>query len=326
MAPTKRFAKYFLLYCALSLATIGAAQAAWPADKPIKIIVPQSAGGTNDTVARIVALELAKALKQSIIVENKPGASGAIGMEAVVRSEPDGYTLGLASDSAAMLDVMRPKLEWKFKRDVRAVGMIGDQPISVAVSARSQYKSFGDIVNAARKSPDKIPFGTSGVGSSQHVVGEWISKLANIQLIHVPYKGGGQATKDLLGGQIPVAVLGLAPMLAQQKAGGVHIVAVTSPQRYAAVPDVPTLKELGYPQIALTQWTGLVMPVKTPNSVAKQLSEELVKVLAMPEVRKRLEDAGISPRPMNSVEFDSFLKEYIEHWERIVPTLNISLD
>ena len=315
-----------LLLLMLGFAAAPAAFAAWPADKPVRIIVPQSAGGTNDTVARVVSVELAKALKQSVIVENRPGASGAIGMQAVAQSPPDGYTLALASDSAALLDVLRPALDWKFKRDLRAAGMIGDQPISVAVSARSPYKSFGDIVKAARQSPDKIPFATSGIGTSQHVVGEWLAKLANIQLIHVPYKGGGQATKDLLGGQVPVAVLGLAPMLAQEKAGGVHIVAVTSPERNAATPGVPTLRELGYPQIALTQWSGLVVPAKTPAAVVARLSEELVRVLAMPEVRKRLDDAGVTPRPMGSAQFDKFLADYIEHWERVVPTLNLTLD
>jgi tripartite-type tricarboxylate transporter receptor subunit TctC len=326
VGPANALCTWALLVLALVVAPAPAALAAWPDDQPIKIIVPQAAGGTNDTVARIISVELAKLLKQSVVVENRPGASGAIGMQAVAQSRPDGYTLALASDSTALLDVLRPSLSWKFKRDLRAVGMIGDQPISVAVSARSPYKSFGDIVKAARQSPDKIPFATSGVGTSQHVVGEWLAKLANIQLVHIPYKGGGQATSDLLGGQVPVAVLGLAPMLAQEKSGGVRIVAVTSPQRNAAVPDVPTLTELGYPQIALTQWSGLVVPGKTPAAVVARISEELVRVLAMPEVRKRLVDNGIDPRPMASAQFDKFLTDYIEQWERVVATLNLTLD
>ena len=228
--------------------------AGWPNDQPIKIIVPQAAGGTNDTVARLIGVELGKILSQTVIVDNRPGAAGAIGMQAVAQAKPDGYTLGMASDSAALMDVTRPNLAWNFKRDLQGVGMIGDQPMCVAVSARTTYSSFADVLKAAKEKPGSLAYGTSGVGTSQHVVGEWLAKLANIQLLHIPYKGGGQATTDIVGGQVPLAVLGLAPMLAQAKSGNVRIVAVTSPKRAGAIPTVPTTTELGYADIAFTRW------------------------------------------------------------------------
>lgn len=300
--------------------------AAWPNDQPIKIIVSQPAGGTNDTLARLLSVELGGILKQTVIVENRPGAAGAIGMQTVSQSKPDGYTLGLASDSSALLDVMRPKLNWKFKRDLQGVGMIGDQPISIAVSALSPYKSIADVIKAAKDKPDRISYGTSGIGSSQHIVGEWLAKLANIQLVHVPYKGGGQAIVDTVSGHVPMAVLGLAPMLAQAKTGSIRIVAITSPARTPTLPSVPTLTELGYPQISLTQWAGLVAPAGTPKVIVAQLSDALYRVISGAETGKRLADLGIDAKPLEHQQFDKFLKDNVSMWESVVPSLNLKLD
>jgi tripartite-type tricarboxylate transporter receptor subunit TctC len=247
-------------------------------------------------------------------------------MQAVVQARADGYTLGLASDSAALLNVMQPRLTWQFKRDLRGIGMIGEQPISIAVSARSPYKSFDEVVAAAKARPGTIPYATSGAGTSQNVVGEWLARLAGIQIIHIPYKGGGEATKDVLSGQTPVAVLGLVPMLAQVKTGGVRIVAVTTARRSPSLPNVPTLTELGYPQIALAQWAGLVAPASTPESAVRRMSDAMLKILAGEETRQRLAGGGIDPRPLAYLEFDRFLKENVETWERVVPSLNLKLE
>ncbi len=325
MKATVRQVTYATVY-ALALAAPSAVFAVWPADQPVKIIVPQAVGGTNDTVARLIGVEFGKALNQSVIVENRPGASGAIGMQAVVQAKPDGYTLGLASDSAAMLNVIQPALTWQFKRDVRGIGMIGDQPISIAASARSPYKSFEEVLAAAKAKPGTIPYATSGAGTSQNVVGEWLAKLAGIDIVHIPYKGGGQATNDVISGQTPLAVLGLAPMLAHVKTGGVRILAVTTPKRSSSLPNVPTLTELGFPQIALAQWAGLVAPAGTPEPLVKRMSDLMLKILSGQEMRQRLVTAGIDPRPLGHQEFDRFLKDNVETWERVVPSLKLKLD
>jgi tripartite-type tricarboxylate transporter receptor subunit TctC len=314
------------LLSVLMLLAASATFAAWPADQTIKIVVPQAPGGTNDTVARLIGVELGKALQQTVVIENRAGAGGAIGMQAVARASADGYTFGLASDSTALLDVIRPQLGWKMARDLRAVGLIGEQPISVAVSAKSPYKTFAEVVAAAKAKPGSVAYGTSGTGTVQHLVGAWLAKLADIQLDHIPYKGGGQAATDLVGGQVPMAVLGLAPMLAQAKSGSVIIVGVTTPKRAAALPSVPTLAELGYPQVALSQWAGLVAPTATPEPIVKAVAEALAKILADDSVRQRLAESGIDTKPMAHTEFDVFLKNYIETWARVLPSLNLKLD
>ena len=301
------------------------AHAAWPDDQPIRIVVPQAAGGTNDMVARLVGNELAKSLKQSVVIENRPGAAGAIGMQQAAQSKPDGYTLALASDSAALLDALRPTASWKFKRDLVGIAMVGDQPISLAVPAASPLKTLEDVVKAARARPGELAYGTSGLGSSQHVVGEWWAKVAEVKLIHIPYKGGGQASTDLVSNQVPVAVLGLAPMLVQHKNGKVRVLAVTSPRRNPALPDVPTFTEAGYPQISLTQWAGIVAPTGLPEPIARRLAEEIGRIVQMPDIQKKLTDGGITPQNLSGPAFDKFLKDTVTHWEQLVPTLGIKL-
>ncbi len=295
-------------------------------DQLIRIIVPQAAGGTNDTVARLVGVELAKGLGQTVIVENRAGAAGAIGMQAVVQARADGHVLGLASDSAALLNVMRTDLQWQFKRDLRGVAMLGEQPISISTSAKLPYRSLEDVLAAAKAKPGSMSYASSGSGSSQNVVGEWLAKLAGVQILHVPYKGGGEATKDVLSGHVQLGVLGLAPMLPHARNGGVRILAVTTPRRSPSLPDVPTLTELGYPQIALAQWAGLVAPAATPEAAVRRLSEAVVKVLAGEDTRQKFAAIGIDARPLGYPAFDRFLKDHVETWERVVPGLNLKLD
>ena len=302
-----------------------AVQAAWPNDQPIKIIVPQAAGGTNDTLARMVGAELSKILGQTVVIDNRPGASGAIGMQATVQAPPDGYTIALASDSAALLDVLRPNLPWKFKSGLQGVVMIGEQPISIATSSKTSFNTFQQVIDAAKAKPGSLGYGSSGIGSSQNIVGEWVASLAGIKLVHVPYKGGGQAANDVVSGQIPLAVLGLAPMLKQQQAGNVRILAVTTPERSKALPDVPTLTELGFPQIALAQWAGLVAPAGTPQPIIQKLSDALIKVLSEKSITEKMIAAGITPQPLNYQQFDAFLKKTVDTWQQVVPTLNIQI-
>jgi tripartite-type tricarboxylate transporter receptor subunit TctC len=312
-----------LVSAGLTVAT--SAHAEWPADQPIKVIVPQAAGGTNDTVARLIGVELGKALGQSVVVENHPGASGAIGMQTAARSAANGYTLAIASDTAAILSATR-KMGWKLDRDMTGVALIGDQPMAVAVSARSDYHDLKGLLTAAKDKPGSIAFGTSGLGTSQHIVGEWLASLAGVQMIHVPYKGGGQAVSDLVAGTTPAAVLGYAPLLAQARNNNVRIVAITTGERNPATPDVPTLKELGYPDIVRAQWVGVVAPKGTPPEIVKRLSDALDGIVKQPAIQAKLLEMGVTPKAMDAGAFTAFIHKDVTDWGKLVTQLHIKLD
>lgn len=314
------------LSAAMLAATVSPASAVWPQDQTITIIVPQAAGGANDTTARIVANELSRRLGQTVIVENRPGASGAIGMQAVATAAPNGYVLGLASDSIALLDVFPNSLPWSVSDDLVGVARIGGQPTAFAVPASSSYATISDVIDAAREDPGSVFYGTSGTGSIQHLVGAWFANLADIELNHIPYQGGGQAISDLAGGQISMAVLGLVPLLPQAQSQSVRILAVTSSQPNERLPDVPTMAELGFEDIQITQWTGIVAPNGTPSEVVEKLSAEIEEILSMDSVVEQLYSAGVDAEYLNSVEFDEFLRNEIENWDSLLPGLNVELE
>jgi tripartite-type tricarboxylate transporter receptor subunit TctC len=246
-------------------------------------------------------------------------------MQTAVQSKPDGYTLAIASDTATILNAVRSDMPWQFKRDLAGISMIADQPIAVAASARSPYKTMADLLAAAKEKPGAIAFGTSGLGTSQQVAGEWLAREAGVEMTHVPYKGGGQAITDLVGGQVPAAVLGLAPVIGQYRSGNVRILAITSEKRNAELPDVPTLKELGYRDIVLTQWVGLVAPKKTPPEIIARLSDEIGKILAKPEIAHKLADSGLDVRPMPAAQYDAFLAKTVDQWQQLISKLSLRL-
>ena len=313
-----------LLICLLSSNHSWAEE--WPKERPIRIIVPQAAGGTNDIVTRLIALELSKALNQSIIVENRPGASGAIGMQAAATATPDGYTFAIASDSIAIMSATKESLSWRLGRDLIGVSLLGEQPIGIAVSGQAPYQTLSDLINAAKSKSDTISYGTSGQGTNQHYIGEWLAKSGNFKWIHVPYKGGGQAIIDLTGGTTPAAVLGFAPLLSQQKKGGIRILAITSAQRNVSAPSVPTLSELGFKDMVINQWVGVVTPKNLNPIILNKMSKEIGAVLEKPEIKAKLLDAGLTARPMPASEFEVFLKASVQRWSELNKVLQIPID
>ena len=315
---------FTLLICLLSSNPSWAEE--WPKERPIRIIVPQAAGGTNDIVTRLIALELSKALNQSIIVENRPGASGAIGMQAAATAAPDGYTFAIASDSIAIMSATKESLSWRLGRDLIGVSLLGEQPIGIAVSGQAPYQTLSDLINAAKSKPDTISYGTSGQGTNQHYIGEWLAKSGNFKWIHVPYKGGGQAIIDLTGGTTPAAVLGFAPLLSQQKKGGIRILAITSAQRNVSAPSVPTLSELGFKDMVINQWVGVVTPKNLNPIILNKMSKEIGAVLEKPEIKAKLLDAGLTARPMPASEFEVFLKASVQRWSELNKVLQIPID
>jgi tripartite-type tricarboxylate transporter receptor subunit TctC len=321
--------KYLATWCALLACLIFANHSwaqEWPKERPIRIIVPQAAGGTNDIVTRLIATELSKSLGQSIIVENRPGASGAIGMQVAASSTPDGYTFAVASDSIAIISATKESLPWRLGRDLIGVSLLGDQPIGIAVSSQTPYQTLQELINAAKNKPDTLSYGTSGQGTNQHYIGEWLAKSGNFKWLHVPYKGGGQAIIDLTGGTTPAAVLGFAPLLSQQKKGGIRILAITSAQRNVSAPTVPTLSELGFKDIVINQWVGIVSPKNLPPSILNKMSKEIGIVLEKPEIKAKLLDIGLTAKSMTASEFEIFLKTSIQRWSELNKTLQIPID
>lgn len=298
---------------------------AWPT-KPVKFVVPQPAGGSNDAMGRAVAEPLGRRLGQSIVVDNRPGASGAVGMEAVASSPPDGHTFVVASDSVALQSVIRKGLKWNVERDFVAVAMFGAQPIVVAVPAASPFKSIKDVVAAAKASPGKLGYATSGQGSIQHLAGELFAQTAGLDLLHVPYKGGGQAITDLVGAQVPVAVLGLAAVLPHAKAGRVRILAVTTKARSPAVPDVPTLDETVTPGYDVRQWAGLMAPAATPPEILARLQQDIAAVLATKELRERIDHLGFEVSGMAGAEFNAHLARERVRWSKVIAERKLQLD
>ena len=322
--------KKYIATCCILLAYILSANDSWakewPNERPIRIIVAQATGGTNDIVTRLIALELSKVLGQSIIVENRPGASGAIGMQIAAAAAPDGYTFAVASDSIAIMSATKESLSWRLGRDLIGVSLLGDQPIAIAVSSQTPYQTLLELINAAKNKPDTVSYGTSGQGTNQHFIGEWLAKSGNFKWIHVPYKGGGQAIIDLTGGTTPAAVLGFAPLISQEKKGGIRILAVTSAKRNISAPTVPTLSELGFKDMVINQWVGVVAPKNLTPSILNKMSKEIGLILEKPEIKAKLQDVGLTARAMPAGEFEIFLKASIQRWTELNKVLQIPLD
>jgi tripartite-type tricarboxylate transporter receptor subunit TctC len=264
----------------------------WPT-KPIRVLVGFAPGGTTDVSARFTSDIVSRELGQSVIVENRPGGAGSLALEALVRGSPDGYTIVIGSDSSFYQPVINPALSYRTEKDLRPITILTNQPIVIAVHPSPGWKSVADLLKAAKSQPGQIAYGLSSATGTQAVAAGIFFRMAGVKMIGVPYKGGGQAVVDLVSGHVPVAVLGSAPLMPQVNAGRVKLLAVTSKNRAKALPDVPTLAELGYPDMDIAQWFGAVAPAGTPNEVVARLAAAYNKALADPKIMQRLFDAGL---------------------------------
>jgi tripartite-type tricarboxylate transporter receptor subunit TctC len=269
-----------------------AGAASWPS-KSIRVLVGFSPGGTTDVSARVTGNIVSRELGQRVIVENRPGGSGSIAIETLLRGPADGYTIVIGSDSSFYQPVVKPALSYRTERDLRPITILVSQPIIIAVHPAPGWKSVKDLISAARARPGEVVYAISSPTGTQALAGLIFFNMAKAKLTAVPYKGGGQAVVDLMSGQVPVAVLGAAPLVPQAKAGRIKLLAVTSAKRAKALPDVPTLAEMGYPEMDISQWFGAMAPAKTPPEIVNRLSVAYNKALADPTVAKRLFNAGL---------------------------------
>jgi tripartite-type tricarboxylate transporter receptor subunit TctC len=294
----------------------------WPT-KPVRIIVAFAPGGSLDFVTRIVAERLSQDLGQQFLVENRAGANGNVGAEYVARQPADGYMV-LASADALVSSAHVYKLNYDPLKDLLPVVQFTRQPLVLAVHPSLGVNSVAELIEAAKKTPG-LGYATSGAGSGQHMVGEWLAKLAGIKLTHVPYKGGGQAITDLAGGQVKIGSLGSTPVMPHYKAGRLKIIAQTTAKRAPSLPEVPTYQEQGL-AIELDQWLGLLVPAGTPGDVVRRLNAATAKALALPAVQERFAPQGLEVASGSPEEFAKLYRGDYEKYARLVKELGIRVD
>lgn len=310
---------------ALLLPLVANGQAKWPS-QPIKIIVPFAPGGSNDIIARLLAIKMSMRMGNPVVVENKGGAGGTIGTEFVTKAAPDGYTLLFASTSITTNVATSKVLRYDLVKDLQPIGTIATSPFAVVVSSKLPVKSFAEFVKLAKSKPGSINYGTAGVGGINHLGTELVANEAGIKLTHVPYKGIGPAFTDLVGGQLQMLLPTVASSVQQIKDGRMRGLAVTGAKRSSLLPDLPTLSESGLPGFQLEAWYGLLGPAGMPADVVKRLNVELNAVLETDEVKKQLALEGATVTPGSPGSLGNLIKSEIERWRGLLKAANIKIE
>ena len=301
------------------------AQAEFP-NRAIRIVVPFSPGGAVDGPMRAIAEELGKRLKQQVIVENKPGAGATIGSESVAKGAADGYTLLLASQTNAISASLYNKLSFNPIDDFVGISLLGREPGVLVVHPSLPVNNVAELIAYVRQRPGVVNYASSGNGSGQHLFMAMFAAMANIKPVHVPYKGSGQATTDLLGGTVQMAIPGTQAMVKHIRAGKLKPLATTGVNRSPQLPDVPTLAEAGIKGYAAYVWMGLLAPKGTPPAIVERLNRELKAVMATPEVAGFMNEAGIEMVASSPAEMDTYFREERDRWARIVKEVGAKID
>lgn len=292
-------------------------------ERAIKIYQGFAPGGNADTIARVVSIEMAKGLGQSFVVEAQTGAGGTIAATTVARAKPDGYTLLLATGGHAVAGALYNSLPYKTVADFEMVSTITYFPFLFVTGVDSKYRNFADLLAAARVTPGGLAYGTAGIGSTHHLAGELLSKMAKAQMLHVPYRGDAASLTALLAGDVPFIIAPPTAVMSNIKAGKIRAIAATGPQRWQGLPDVPTVAEQGVPGYDVRSWAGLMAPAGTPRTVVERLNAELQKALQMPTVKTRLEDMGGEARGSTPDEMKAMVSSELQKWTQVVAEANI---
>ncbi|MDB5838156.1 MAG: Tripartite tricarboxylate transporter family receptor [Herminiimonas sp.] len=307
-------------------ASVQAQAQAFPS-RPIRLIVPFTVGGVTDSSGRLIAEHLSRRLGQQVVVDNRPGASGNIGTQQGAKAEPDGYTLVLAFDGTMVINPhVFEKIPFDTVKDFAPVGKIGDAVLLLVAHPGTPAKTWRELVTYSKTQPGGLSYGTSGIAGTPHIAGEQLRQRTDVNLVHVPYKGGGQAMGDVMGGNIPLVFTAVASAQQHVKSGKVTAIAVASQQRISSLPDVPTFIESGVPDFQINSWVGILAPAKTPRPIIDKLNSELNAVLSSPEVRERLNVLGITATPGTPEKFGDEIKRDLGRYSQIVKTANIKLD
>lgn len=302
------------------------AQAAYPA-KPVRLIVPYPAGGTTDIIARLTANQLTERLKQSFVVENRAGASGAIGAQAVAQSAPDGYTLLMGTASSHGINsALQKNLPYDAVKDFAPVTMVASTPNIIVANNNVPVKTLAELLALAKAQPGKINFGSTSPGGSPHMSAELLKMMTATDMMHVPYKGAAPMLTDLLGGQVQIGFDNLPSSIAFVKSGKVRALAVTTAQRWPGAPDIPTVAESGVPGYEVSGWFGLLAPAGTPKDVLQRLQSAVAEAVRTPEVARQLRDLGAEPVASTSEAFAQDIRNDVEKWRNVVKTTGVKLE
>lgn len=316
--------------CALGVAALAVSAGPARADdypsKPIRIVVPFAVGGPADIYARIVGQRLQAALGQNVIVDDRPGAGSLIGTEVVAKSEPDGYTLLLMSNTHTVNESLFQKKPFKLMADFAPIAPINYSDLVLVVNPKVKANTLGDLLKLAKAEPGKLTYASSGPGTPYHMAGELFKAMAGVDLLHVPYKGSSAARNDVLGGQVDMMFDAVPTMAGFARNGKVRALATTGKTRSTVLPDVPTVSEAGVPGYEAVIWLGLMAPKGTPQPVIDKLNAEVTKLVSDPEVVKAWEKQGATPMKMTPAEFGKFLNEDIAKWARIVKISGAKVD
>jgi tripartite-type tricarboxylate transporter receptor subunit TctC len=294
-------------------------------NRPIRFIVSFPPGGSSDLIARLIAPRMAERMGQPVVVENRPGGGGNIGVDAVAKAAPDGYTIGLAAAGALSSNIsLYPSMPFHPEKDLAPISMLAVIPFFL-VAHPSQPASVKELIEAAKAKPGAIAVGYGGNGSTMHLAGELFNMMAGVRLQPVPYRGSGPVSTDVLGGQVPLGVVDVPSAIAHVRAGKMRALAVTSKRRIFAAPEVPTFEEAGVPGYEAIGWFGAVAPAGTPADIINRLNREMVAALAEPEIRDRALAAGAEPFTNSPQEFAAVIREETRKWAQVIRTAGIKL-
>jgi len=313
-----------MVVCAL--APLGVVAQTWPT-KPVKFVVPFPPGGSVDPLARVVGARLADSLGQQFIVENKTGAGGSIGTAFVARSAPDGYTYVFVFDNHAVNPALIPNLPYDTVKDLAPVMLVGTAPMAIVTNVAKPYRTFGEVIQAAKAKPEALSIGSVGNGSLGHLAIILVQQAGGFKVTHVPYKGGGPMMTDVMGGQVDLGIASVAALAANVKGGKLRALAVTGDKRSHTMPDVPTLAEQGFPGFSAFAWWGILAPGGTPRQILDKFHAELVKVLSQPDLRRQLtETLGMDLQVSSPEALQKFVAGEMDRWGKVVRSNNVKAD
>ena len=303
------------------------AQAQGYPNKPLRFIVPYPPGGSTDIAARIIAPKLSERLAQPVIVDNRPGGGGIVGVDTIAKAAPDGYTIGFGPSGLLTLSVtLQPNLPYNPITDLAPITMAVKNPLILVAHPSFSAKDVRELIALAKAKPAQLSFGSSGTGTAMHLAGVLLTKMAGIELVHVPYKGSGPAANDLMGGQIPLAIIDVASTRSFIKAGKIKPLGTMGPARSQLVPDIPTITESGLPGFVAQSWFGIIAPARTPPEIVTRLNSHLVAILENSDIRDRLLAAGVEPSPSSPDEFSEIIRSEISNWAKVIKDAKIKVD